>query len=160
MKRIYTILLFCVITLTAWSQEMAHVLIVELRDGTSAKFALTDKPVISHSGNDVLIKSDWLSATYSIDAVRKYRFKEQDITGIEAAEAEEQFTVVYTDGETVRIGGAGDKTRASVFAIDGRKVAAEVGNDGNMLSVSLINLPSGVYIVNVNGKQSFKVVRK
>ncbi len=147
-------------TLAAWSQVPTHVLIVELTDGTSAKYALTDKPVISHKGNDVQITSNLLSATYSIDAVKKYRFEVGEVTGIEAAEAMEMFAVEYTDGETVRISGAGKNPRVSVFSMDARKVSAEVSDNEGQIAVSLTNLPSGVYIVNVNGKQSFKVVRK
>ncbi len=162
-KRILSLLLMCVLTLSAWSQDMqGHVLLMELKDGAVHRFVLLHKPVLTHVDSRIVqINSDVITASYAIEDIKKYRFEVQDLTAIDdVLEETERFTVVYTDGETVRIGGVSDSDAISVYSVDGRKVSADVSRDGSQAAVSLVSLPHGVYVVNVNGKQSFKVVRK
>jgi hypothetical protein len=85
----------------------------------------------------------------------------QTVTGIEGpvvAPATEKLQLQTPVSEQMTISGCGDATKAVVYSMDGKQVAAAAVNGGNT-TVYVGSLPAGVYIVNV-GQKSLKFVKK
>lgn len=142
-KYFATLLLLLSMALTATAG--GHTLRLDLKDGTSKLFNLSDKPVVSFDGADLVIATATVSATHDRSEVQSISF--EDAAGVNDAVADE--TVYSYDGHTFSCPGH----TIAVYDINGIKVA--VGDD----SVSLEGLSPNVYIITANN-QSFKILKK
>lgn len=121
-----------------------YALKVNLQDSSSAVYVLSDKPVISYSGSDVIIKCKNLEDSYSISEVKSLSFEDKPASVMENVMGSTAFrfidNIFTCEGHEIH-----------VFDVSGRMVASGIG------SVSLETLRSGVYIVNA-GNRSIKVI--
>ena len=137
---------FLLLMAVAWSAAAAgHSLRLSLKDGTTKVFNLSEKPVITFSGEDMTITTPAVSSTCARSEVASISFG--DATAVLDAVADE--TVYSYDGRVFSCPGHD----IVVYALNGNKVAT--GHD----EVSLEALQSAVYIVTVNN-QTFKVIKK
>lgn len=123
-----------------------YALKVNLRQGSSATYILSDKPVITYSGNDVIIKSQGIEDSYLLSDVKSFTFTENGTSGIESVTDNVTYefhdNVFTCEGQVI-----------TVYNLSGRKVAS--GSN----SVSLESLDRGIYIVNT-GNRAIKVMKK
>lgn len=167
MKRLIYFLLLCSMSMTIWAQDMTNVLIVELRDGNAAKFSLLNKPKISIEDMQIVVQFmnadgeyNDKSFTCSIEQFRKYYFIEEVATGIEdVKENDSKIGITYNDNQSVTISGLNGTDKLHLYSIDGRKIADIRPND-TQANISITELPAGIYVVNINSKQSFKIVKR
>lgn len=117
---------------------------VNLKDGTKATYALSDKPKVTFSGSDMLITAASASTTYALADVATFTFSET--SGIDEVIAGSDIVYRY-DGNTFECEGQDIR----VFNLSGAQLLE--GRD----SVSLESLANGVYVV-LAGKQAIKVV--
>lgn len=118
---------------------------VTLRDGTTELYSLGEKPRISFSDGNMEVVTSKVSTSYSRADVKSMDFTLAT-------------SVARFSGEDVSY-----LFRDNVFSCPGHDIKA-FGIDGTFAgaagdSLSLQELPSGIYIINVNGK-SIKVIRK
>jgi hypothetical protein len=147
---------------------MTHVLVVEQKDGWSTKFSLLKQPTIFVDDSEIRITTDDSfedSETISyfacpINNIKKYYFIEEDATAINDAKTDKQeVKVTYTDGQNVIVSGLAATDRLGLYALDGRKITAIV-SEGGLANISLADLSAGVYVVNINSKHSFKIMKR
>lgn len=117
---------------------------VNLKDGTKATYALSDKPKVTFSGSDMLITAASASTTYALADVATFTFSE--IAAVDDVISDSDVVYRY-DGETFECEGHDIR----VFNLSGAQLLE--GRD----SVSLESLAKGVYVV-LAGKQAIKVV--
>lgn len=143
MKKFLILTAFAIGCSMAYAENYA--LKVNLQDSSSAVYVLSDKPVISYSGSDVIIKCKNLEDSYSISEVKSLSFENNPASVMENVMESTEFrfidNVFTCEGHEIR-----------VFDMSGSMVASGIG------SVSLETLRSGVYIVNA-GNRSVKVIR-
>lgn len=123
-----------------------YALKVNLSPGSSATYILSDKPVITYSGNDVIFKSQGIEDSYLLSDVKSFSFTENGTSGIESVTDNVTYefhdNVFTCEGQVI-----------TVYNLSGRKVAS--GSN----SVSLESLDRGIYIVNT-GNRAIKVMKK
>lgn len=123
-----------------------YALKVNLRQGFSATYILSDKPVITYSGNDVIIRSQGIEDSYLLSDVKSFTFTENGTSGIESVTDNVTYefhdNVFTCEGQVI-----------TVYNLSGLKVAS--GSN----SVSLESLDRGIYIVNT-GNRAIKVMKK
>lgn len=128
------------------SKAENYALKVTLYGNTSATYVLDDKPVVSYSGNNVIIRNQSVEDVYSIDEVESFTFVESVFSGIETITQNVTYdfrnNIFTCEGHDIR-----------VFSLSGQSAAA--GNS----AVSLEGLDRGVYIVTA-GNRSIKVIKK
>ena len=100
MKLVYTLLL-AVITTMAYAQ---NAIAVYQKDGQVAKFAFTEKPVVTYSGNDLVLTTTKTTVQYPIYMLQKVAFDLSDdiINDVEEVKLEARFRF---EGETLIISG-------------------------------------------------------
>jgi hypothetical protein len=82
----------------------------------------------------------------------------QDLTAVRGVAADAlRFTVI--DDRTVRITGAEETAKVTVFDARGQQVGADVLRSENILLVRLARQPQGLYIIKVNNN-TFKIYKK
>ena len=167
-KKLLSLLALCSMSMATWAQDMTYVLVVELKDGNATKFSLLNQPTISAEGNEIRITTDDSfkengDISYfacPINNIKKYYFIEEDATAINDANTDKQeVKVTYIDGQNVVISGLANTDKPALYSIDGRKVE-DFASEGGQANISLAKLPAGVYVVNINSKQSFKIMKR
>lgn len=131
----------------AMSASAATALRVVLTDGTEATYVLSRQPVVTYPGNDLAVTCEGASATYPRADVVRMDFTEVSETSVEDVLAQTANSMAYINGTVL----AAD-TDITVYDLAGRIRATGHG------SLSLADLPSGVYVATAAGK-SLKIVK-
>lgn len=153
-------LLFFSMTLSIaemWAAESKS-LIVELQNGSQTTFVLSEKPEMTFANHVLTIVMNNKSSDFEISDVKQFYFGEisSDIQQLKVNELK----IVYQSDDKVVIEGASESDRIVIYSIKGVMQKAAVSFDGEKAEVSLSSLPKGTYIVNVQNKQSFKIIKK
>ena len=119
-------------------------------DGTQTDIELFTMPQISFSGDQVVITSDVLNMEYPKTNVLRFTFKGNG-TGIKAPQADADYSI--RDGQ-LTFHGISSTDRVAVYNASGIRVPARFAVNGSDISLSLSSIPSGVYILSVNGNTS------
>ena len=145
MKRhlLTTFVLFAAVAL--WAQNAVA---IHQADGQVATFAFTEKPVVTYSGNDLVLTTTKTSVQYPIYKLKKIDFNVSfdDLTGIKAAKEKADAQFRFRDGTlTVRGGEAG--SHVYIYNIKGVKVGQyRLDSDGNA-TIPLSDLSKDFYVV-------------
>lgn len=142
MKKTYAILAF--LCCASLGHAAGKALQIEFNDGNKAVYALAKQPTVTFDGPDFTIKSTDAETSYPRADVKNFTFVNVD-AGVGTVG-----TTTYTYSDNV-FGCEGHQIE--VFDLSGSHIAAGVG------SVSLTQLPAGVYVVRANN-HSIKVVKK
>ncbi|MDO4160400.1 MAG: hypothetical protein Q4D41_08090 [Prevotellaceae bacterium] len=145
MKKLIPLMLMLAVTIGAFAE--GHALKVSFTDGSSATYALSEKPKVSFSGQDMTITSSDASTSYPRSEIVKITFEEitTSITDVNDAN-----NITYSFNNDIF---EAEGTEISVYSTSGSLVTK--GSD----MVSLRSLQSGVYVVRA-GKQSIKIRKK
>ena len=129
-------------------------LVLTLANNTLVYYVLggAKNPMMRFADGKVCVESD----EYTFSNIKNFYISEtDDPSGIEHLLKEQQITykagtlIVHTDNpETI-----------SVYTVNGMKIRVPVEQAGDVVAVSLNQLPKGVYVVRV-GESSFKVFKK
>lgn len=151
LRTLLAALLFLPLASMAQSQ-----LAVKLADETLVRFLLTDKPVITFEGEQLLIKSDAAEASYARADVAEFYFEAAG-TGIGQATAN-SLNVSYLNNETLCVEGSNEALK--LYDLQGRMLRAHLNQAGNQQTLSLKGLPAGSYLVKISKQQTIKIFKK
>lgn len=158
-KGIITLLLSLVIPCTAMvaaeGEEMTR-LTIEHNDGTSTHMLLTDSPVLTFDGGDMLIKSENIDMRVSRSEISKMHFTKSTPTSVENT-FQNDYTVCYLDG-ILTVSGE-NLTDATVFDTTGRQTNRFHATDG-VITADMSTCTPGIYIVAISGHPSIKLLVK
>lgn len=129
-------------------------LVLTLANNTLVYYMLggAKNPMMRFADGKVCVESD----EYTFSNIKNFYISEtDDPSGIEHLLKEQQITykagtlIVHTDSpESI-----------GVYTVNGMKISVPVEQAGNVVAVSMTQLPNGVYVVRV-GESSFKVFKK
>ena len=129
-------------------------LVLTLANNTLVYYMLggAKNPMMRFADGKVCVESD----EYTFSNIKNFYISEtDDPSGIEHLLEEQQITykagtlIVHTDSpESI-----------SVYTVNGMKISVPVEQAGNVVAVSMTQLPNGVYVVRV-GESSFKVFKQ
>lgn len=136
-------------------------LIVEKTDGSTESFLLADQPVVTFEGANGVFTTPSVSVSIPRADIDNFHFK-SGTTGIKAITPTTgdgaSVRVRFLGGNTVEIAGQGNRPVA-VYRTDGAAANAEVVRGADSATVSLENLPKGIYVIKY-GNNSIKMIRK
>jgi hypothetical protein len=146
MKRhLLTVILLLFATVASWAQNAVA---VYQNDGTVATFAFTEKPVVTYSGNDLVLTTTKTSVSYPIYKLRKIDFdiSFDDLTGIGDAKVKSDVQFSFRGGAlTVRDGEPG--SQVILYNIKGVQVGQyRLDGDGNA-TIPTESLGKDFYVV-------------
>lgn len=141
------------------AQNEYSTLVVETKAGTTLQVSLKKKPQVQVSDKEFTIAYGGKVVGYVHEEVRKFYFKPYDPSSIEAPVAGNVIRIAYLDDSKVTINGVDATDKVRLYTLDGRSVAASYQVDGAAITVSIEALEPGTYILNVDNKQSFKILK-
>ncbi len=135
----------------------AENLIIEESSGNTTSYDLGSKPVITYSGDFLVVKTDLANAEFALAQVAKYYFRAEPTKNIEPLSETNAYISVTEENFTMKNCQPGSPV--NIFTIDGKGVGNyQVASDGS-LEISLSNLPQGIYIIKTNSA-NIKFIRK
>ena len=164
-KPFLTLLLLWTMIVGAWAEERS-ILFVHLKDGTIVQFTLpVQKPVISFTRGMMKVayqeNGDEDYVSFERDQVENLTVGTTDVTAIEDVKSDEAQRVSFnlTSAGVVRVSGLQPSDHLQVFGLDGKSVSAVVSRNDGEATVDLTQQPRGIYIVSVNQRFTFKLMK-
>ncbi len=135
---------------------------VNLANGDCERFIFPDHPSMTFDGADMVVTSDVAESRYLRSTVAHFDFERGIPPGTSAVESAtatpDTFLFSFADNATVVM--ASEKlTRADLFTIGGAKVASAPAV-GGVVTLSVAELPAGVYIVAPDCREAVKIIKK
>ena len=157
--RIKLLLSLLLLSVTTMATEQ-NVVAVYQQSGEVTLFAFADKPELSYSATDLIIKTNGTSVQYPINRLKKVSFEKADIgetvDDIEDLEKEPE-TFSFRDGQIVIEGGI-PNSKVNIYTVQG-SLAMQYRLDGSGNAViPTDSLREFVYILQ-NGNVTFKFVK-
>jgi hypothetical protein len=152
-QKLFSFFLAVALSVPVWAQQPAN-LVLRHADGTQTKVDLYAKPVVHITADSVIVTSSLAVLKFLSTDVIGYAF-EKTATGI--SNPEDHFGL-HSEGGNVYFHADGKKPNVGLYSLDGRKMPVRMKSVAAGYGLSLTDLPSGTYIVKVNGR-TFKIVK-
>ena len=153
-RKLFTLLLLWLTASGAWAQ---NAIVVCQKDGTVARFAFTEKPVVTYSAGELMMTTNKTSVQYPINRLLKIYFDVAEVPdGIKDVEVSrsEDVQFAFRDGALIISGGEAGAA-VNLYRLNG-VAAGQFRLDSNgSVTISTDRLSRGVYIVNTK-QFSFK----
>ena len=150
MRKLLIPLLFVCSRLTISAQT--QILVLHHADKTTTEVELYTQPKITFEGDRMVIASSVLHLSFQVGDVVRFSYRDTN-TAVRQPDAD------YTqqNGQIV-FNGIQDASKITVYKSDGTRMPVRFSNYNGQLGFSLSSLPTGVYILSINGKTA-KIVR-
>lgn len=152
MKRFAVILLLAVCC-TGYAQNSVT---LYLKSGRSVSYTFQEKPVMSYSGNELLVSTQEVQIQYALESISKLCFEDNSQTTVEEViNADVRFDV-SADAITL----TGEKPESDIYIYDMNGVCAgrnSTDAEGNA-EISIRELKEGLYVVKTVSL-SFKIIQ-
>ena len=160
-KRLLNLLIPLLVALSASAADERNALIISFHEGDSVAIVLADKPRATIHDDSLHVETADFSATYLRGAIADFHFGwyAPTPTSIETP-PEHMVQIVYTDNATVLVRGIDDASHIGVYGLDGRRILAELTSDSDGVAIDLSASPTGIYLIQINNKQTFKIIRR
>ena len=152
-RKLFTLLLLWLTASGAWAQ---NAIVVCQKDGTVARFAFTEKPVVTYSAGELMMTTNKTSVQYPINRLLKIYFDVAEVPdGIDVEVTQpEDVQFAFRDGALVVSGGEAGAI-VNLYRLDGVS-AGQFRLDGNgTVTIPTGSLSKGLYIVKTK-QVSFK----
>lgn len=131
-----------------------NTIVIQQKDGKVARFSFTEKPVVTYSGNDVLVNTTKNSVQYPIYLLQKISFdidwNTTDIEEVEVAEPSFHFR-----DDALSISGENPRSLVFLYNIKGMLAGRYQTDDRGCVTIPIRQLRPDLYIVKTN-RFSFK----
>lgn len=131
-----------------------NTIVIQQKDGKMARFSFTEKPVVTYSGNDVLVNTTKNSVQYPIYLLQKISFdidwNTTDIEEVEVAEPSFHFR-----DDALSISGEDPRSLVFLYNIKGMLAGRYQTDDRGCVTIPIRQLRPDLYIVKTN-RFSFK----
>lgn len=142
------------------AQNEYSTIVVETRSGTTLELSLRQKPEVIVSEKEFIISCGDNITSYLHEEVRKFYFKPYTPTEIERTTKEQVIRIEYLDDSKIVISGTMGTEKVRLYTLNGQNINSQSINNGERLTISLSSLPSGTYILNIDNRQSFKILKQ
>lgn len=159
-KALLPLLLMWGMSLTLHAQDEYSTLVIETTEGAKLEISLHQKPEVKMTEEKLTIICGEEIVGYTYGEVRKFYFiVPQSDVDVTAPVAEETIRIEYRN-YTATIYGVDNPANIQLYALGGKRITAATHGDGSAITVSLSSLAPGIYILDIDGKQSFKLLKR
>ncbi len=142
--------------LLAVVSSSAQQLIVHRTTGENVVFVLSDEPVTTFDGDQLVITTSKEQVMYPLADIEKFTYANtQDNTGLD----EQTSVIVRVDSEGALIEGLRENVAVELYSIDGQRLASVTAKASQPTFLPLTAYSAGMYIITAGGF-SYKFVKK
>lgn len=158
MKHIFILILLGL--LTAPAAKAQSELVVQLADGSTTVYALSQQPVVAFEGDNLVITAGDANATFARAEVEQFFFRPVG-TGIsKVSSGGLERRVRFAAPNLIAVSGIAEDDALRVVTVEGRTAAATIDRAADIANISLAGLPTGVYILKINQTDTIKIFKK
>lgn len=139
----------CLFFLIGIKLSTAQTLVLHHSDGTKTDVELYTLPLVKFQNNKVVITSTVLNMEYPKENILCFTYKGSS-TGINSTNGNANYT--QEDGQIIFYDITAEKI--AIYTASGIRVPVSISRNGNTATLPLKAIPSGAYILNVNGRTS------
>ena len=151
-----TLLLFLMIVFAFMAKADDRVLQVWQADGLIINFNLNEEPKTTYVDGNLVITTTKTTITYPLEKVKKYTYA-ATATGISTAQA--MNATISKNGETLTFTGLANGTEIMLYNATGLLLRSIDSGEKSKITISVSDLPIGVYFVKVNGV-TYKMMKR
>ena len=156
MKKLLVLLLLF-FSIMAMAEEVKTKLIIWSKTGDRVAYALAEEPKLTFAETDLVITTESVEVSYSLDDVKRLTYEAGDCTAIRDIETDKvSFRV---NGESLVFPSLKPNSTVSLYLLNGTSLFRKTVQTAGEYSFQISNLNAGVYIVKVNGI-TYKFVKK
>lgn len=158
-KRLFLQLLLIITAQLAMAQTTGKCLVVNLKDGSSERFLLADKPYFIMNGEYLNTSKGGTAIVYNRGDIKDFTFEDVNSAGIKAAEASGELLVRQTSDGHIMVSGLSGGDQVRVCSLGGKMLSAVRSDNSGRADIAL-PVAKGVYIVNIANKRTLKIQKK
>ena len=132
-------------------------LVVWLKNGEKVLFDLEERPKTMFSGTDIVIETTNMTVTYSLSQVLRYTY-EGNSSGVEIVKSSKDIHVIQK-GDELSFENLSNGSIIQLFSTEGILLESWPVKDNPIMTISLANRPTGVYIVKTDGV-TYKMMKR
>ena len=151
MKLPLLLILSLLSALSAYADDAS--VVIKQKSGGETVLQLANNPVITFSGEDMVVTTDLTSISIPLADVDSYTFSD-GTSGIKPVKSAPQFA----DGHII-LSGMAAGAEVSVYTPDGRLFSRQRADGSGRADISLASLPKGMYVVRTQDN-SIKIINK
>ena len=146
-KLLLTGVIACMFSAKSQAQAVLH---LWHADGTSTDVELYTQPKVLFQDNKVLVTSPILSLEYPKSDVLRFTYGNNgEGSKIDSPKADAEFS---QQGEKLVFQGVKNPDEIAIYSTNGIRIPIQLNYSGSKATLSLSSIPSGVYLLSVNGK--------
>lgn len=138
------------------AEELKDCLIVHMQNGNTVSYVLEDTPVVTFVGDKLHVEAAAVSDDHQLADVARFTFDKS--TGLSEINAGD-YRITVKDNQ-VMLQGFKAGAMATIADMQGRNVASTRISDSGEATMSMAELPAGVYIVSTTDGKTFKLYKK
>ena len=159
-KKLLLLIFALVATMTTQANDDYSTLVVETKSGTTLELSLEKEPSVVINDKEFAIYWDNDVTSYVHEEVNKFYFKPCKTTDIEAPVAKNTIRVSMLDRSKAVITGASELSKVRLYTMEGKALTIEPIINNDEITISLDALTPGTYILNIDNKLSFKLLKR
>lgn len=132
-------------------------LVISAKDGTKVFYSLSEKPKITFSATDMIIKVHEAEVIYPLEFLENFTYETSSTTGLSGVQTEKP--MFSQKGEWLFFSSLKENDKVFIYSIAGVLIFKKILHHQEDFSFRITDLEKGTYIVKIN-KLSYKVVRK
>ena len=140
----------CLLAVFSIHTTKAQTLVLHHADGTQTDVQLLTQPRVTFENDKLLITSSVIYMEYPKEDILRFTFK-SSTTGIRSAQGKTDYT---REGGLLVFHGIKSGDKVAVYTLKGIRVPVRLNHRGNDATLSLASIPSGAYLLQVNGRTS------
>lgn len=146
--------------LTTWSNmvfaQSNKVLVLWHADSTKTRIQLFTRPVIWFGKDVVDIKSPITTLQYPANSITKFTYENDETLSLKGIDGNPLYK---QEGNSLYFDKRINASDISLYSYDGKRMPAKFVQTTSGMSLPLTEVPSGIYLLSVNG-QTFKIIKR
>lgn len=140
------LLLFLSVVLLVSPVFSQNTLTIYQKDGTQISVGFDDKPVVTFTDNELVVKTTKTTLRYEFAQVAKFTFDKNE-TGVNGVIDDASQAGITLDEYTVYITGAKADAVVCLIGADGKQLQSYKTDADGSVTFSIAQLPEGMYII-------------
>ena len=141
-----TILTITILLLTLFFSEniCAQRLVIWQKNGTKVSYDLDERPKTTFTAEDLVITTATATLSYPLAKIQRYTYEGGALS---VKDVKTDGISISHEGDNVIVKGLTNGKYVTVYSIDGKQLKAKRSDGSDSLTLSLANLPAGVYMI-------------
>ena len=139
------------------AEEHPDLLVVWAKDGAKPSFALNEKPSITFTSSELVIKTSTVEVAYDLSQLLRLTYERNEVSGVE--EMISSTSQGRLEGDALYFPYLPVDSRVEIFQMDGTLVLHKRVDREGAYSVALTGLPKGNYVVRAQGL-TYKITKR